>query len=1122
MSSGAGSGVRFSPGPFKYNLRLAAVLGPALLVAAGLGGRGVLGVFTVGAMLWYIMDAMQYREGAFTVGWGTLVLAQAGVTLNLLLSLGARPPALTLLVVLLSGALLSLAGMWLTLQFRFIQMQYPAVVLAFERLVLTAALPVAAGMHAVGIAALTELSDVPYYLSAALCGAYHLLGRPLESSFHAAKAGRAIGGGGGAPPPPDAVVQSKVDAFWLSLAVVTLPGVSYVAIHAAVLRRWLHLWSLLILGCGPLAYLAAAPDGLWWLPMSRRHIRGVSRLLLVLAAFGLLAGFEGRVVFHAFVPYIKLPPPWSYAAVTGILLGLLLLGLAHATGALGTSLDSTLAGACLLLCTTAGSLAVGVPFHWLPAPMVAAAGLALYYDSRALTEYGVFVAGAMLTAGWLVTAHFWFLDLRVGFLHLHTLCKLALAALAPALLVPGLVLACAGRQLVGVLMLTQAELLAVLEEQLYGAHHHEDAGGAEVMYPPWLVLATSAAGLGACAALAAIWALPRWAHWVVSTLYVAKLSMLVLPEAYLVLPTAALLLAAGAPLYMHEPDHGRRRARLRPWQGLAHAGATLVAAALARFAVFDVVQWAAAGRPHEGLLLGALLGVTAAALMPLVATCYAHNQARAHAARRGPLRRAARGRAPPPAPPPPPPPLRRAQTAMRLVLALGFCGLLLAVLQPPLPRMGGAACPLLPFALCPRLWDERHVPMHDADDAAVWGSGLGRREHWPRWLLVAAGALGLLGLSGAVPGSRAPVVRLAVAAGVGWLVGEYLALEVVPGQPLLQLLVIGTSMAVVAFVTLLQNPLLGSPSWLPLVAVGWAGAFICAVVLQSTMPLPDIQRFRRLYPDSALQIEAERLEATRASLFGVFAAQALLLAFALKLRMSAALHAPDRAGRAPGLAGGADAHGRGAPSDFFCGVVPGAVLGSLGRAMQLEGGAGLAVRRLAREGLSWVPTAGNLCTLLAFGIAVYLNAYMTGGAPEALLMLAPLLLLLSQDPLLLRGLGERQRYLPPVAAFSGYLTVAAALQVTGWALEYRDWASLALNGTMLLLALPLHAVFCKYLWDRRPAPVGLLVALGPLAVLSLLLAQSEEIRYLAASGLAMAALQFFSMSHIKRAGQKAV
>lgn len=65
------SPVRFAPGPFRHNGRVAAALLPSLLVAAGLGGRAVAGIFTVGTMLWYIMDAMQYREGAFSVvrGW---------------------------------------------------------------------------------------------------------------------------------------------------------------------------------------------------------------------------------------------------------------------------------------------------------------------------------------------------------------------------------------------------------------------------------------------------------------------------------------------------------------------------------------------------------------------------------------------------------------------------------------------------------------------------------------------------------------------------------------------------------------------------------------------------------------------------------------------------------------------------------------------------------------------------------------------------------------------------------------------------------------------------------------------------------------------------------------------
>lgn len=338
------------------------------------------------------------------------------------------------------------------------------------------------------------------------------------------------------------------------------------------------------------------------------------------------AGFEGRVVFYAFKPFIKVPAPWNYVIVTGALFGVVCLCLAHLTGALGTALDVPLAAACLLLCTTAGSIAVGIPFPWIVAPLVAAGGLSLYYDSRSLREYGVFVLGVLFTAGWFVHHHFWFLDVRVGFVHLHTMCQLALVALLPAVAVPGLLLAGVGRQWVGVLMLVQSELLCVLEEQMYGAHHHEEPG-SEVMYPAYLVIATTVAGIAACQALDRLWAVPRWANWVVSTLYVAKLSMLVLPEAYLVLPTAVLLLTAISPLCLYEqPEAGRRRTRLKPWQGAAHVLVTVTAVALARFAVFDVVQWAMLGRPHEGILLGALLVVTAAALAPLVTTCYSHNQ----------------------------------------------------------------------------------------------------------------------------------------------------------------------------------------------------------------------------------------------------------------------------------------------------------------------------------------------------------------------------------------------------------------------------------------------------------------------------------------------------------------
>jgi hypothetical protein len=61
------TGVRFTPGDFKYNGRVAMALGPSLAVAAAIGGRPVMGILTIGAMIWYIMDTMLLREGAVAV-----------------------------------------------------------------------------------------------------------------------------------------------------------------------------------------------------------------------------------------------------------------------------------------------------------------------------------------------------------------------------------------------------------------------------------------------------------------------------------------------------------------------------------------------------------------------------------------------------------------------------------------------------------------------------------------------------------------------------------------------------------------------------------------------------------------------------------------------------------------------------------------------------------------------------------------------------------------------------------------------------------------------------------------------------------------------------------------------
>eukprot|EP00798_Chlamydomonas_sp_ICE-L_P021510 gene21510-28493_t len=386
--------------------------------------------------------------------------------------------------------------MWISLQFRWIQATYPAITIIFERAVLTASLPVAAVMYSLGLASIVDSSDVPYYLAVLLAVMYYSVGRPLPSSYHAAPAADPKIGGGGLGKKERVMmetrstVQSHLDGFFMALLTVCLPGATYAAIHWVVLfRHSVHVYSLLLLLSVPLLYVSMLPQGLWWIPGKGPSVVFAQKVIIGVALIAALAGFEGRVVFHSFGSYIKLQPPWDWIAVTVGLFGFSAVTVAHMSGALGVTCDVTVAGTFLLICVTAGSMALGIPMAWLPA----ASGLALFYDSQHIREYLVFVTGAFITCVWFMFQHFWFLDVTIGAMSLHNMCYQVLGGVLQALLIPGLVHAGASATTTTALLVIQALTIAPMEEQLYLVSHEDFAG--EVMYPGYLVLATSAAGL---------------------------------------------------------------------------------------------------------------------------------------------------------------------------------------------------------------------------------------------------------------------------------------------------------------------------------------------------------------------------------------------------------------------------------------------------------------------------------------------------------------------------------------------------------------------------------------------------------------------------------------------------
>jgi hypothetical protein len=96
------------------------------------------------------------------------------------------------------------------------------------------------------------------------------------------------------------------------------------------------------------------------------------------------------------------------------------------------------------------------------------------------------------------------------------------------------------------------------------------------------------------------------------------------------------------------------------------------------------------------------------------------------------------------------------------------------------------------------------------------------------------------------------------------------------------------------------------------------------------------------------------------------------------------------------------------------------------------------------------------------------------------------------------------------------------LQVWNWGFVYGHFNSAFTNGSMLLLALPVHLMFLKHLWDQKPQSVILLGFCMAAALVAGLVAWSDSVSYLGLSGVAIGVLQFFGMRHQRHVGLKMV
>ncbi|CAG9466123.1 unnamed protein product [Pedinophyceae sp. YPF-701] len=1123
-------GVRFAPGPFAYNARVGLALLPPLMILANCGGQLVLGTLLVGTLCAYILDATGVKEGALASLWGTMILSNLELILTGALSEGHRPTLLTLLLTLASTCLLLLTGVWATLQFRWIQVTSPAAAVSLERLLLTAAGPVAAVLLAWWLSVAVGPSLAPFYLLPALPALYFMLGRALVSSFHRpagpeSKAGHA--------PPASALAVGPTEALVAFLVYTLLPAAHYLGTHAFDLLHWEALWSLMLLVSVPPLVMLSGHRGVWWAEelLSARDARIIQHAGQALAGTVALAGAQGRIIMPSFGQYIKAPPPWNHVEVSVALFGGALAAAGVLSGWVRRRLPAGTSSVMVLLAAAAVSVAVGLPMWLTPAPIVAAGCLASVLEDFDPSIYAAFVVLSTATGGWLMRHHFGFLDVRVAGVPLSHVNAGALLLFLPALALPGMVYCRAPRSAVAAAMLAQAAGELLLEEHLFTSGH-----GEEHLYPPWLVVATSVAGAAGTYAAESSGRLPAVAAWALHCAYLSKSAMVLLPEVSVAKEALALALAVSPPVALYGAStrqldgarplsrdrEGLQRASLGAGAAWLHVLGMVVALAYARFSFFDVLRRLVGAAPSQATVLGVMALGLALGCALLVGRFFPFS------------------------------------TSARLgVTLVGVIGALLVLLRPPLPVHGGAKCPHLPFGLCPRLWDASHVPDNQIDDYAIYGPAMGVRRHWPLWLLILAAVLMLGALGGGRQAGQRQAARAAIRGGAGIaagaLVGGYVALELTPGMPAIQLLIFASTMATALFVCILELPVavagLAPVASLPWLIAVWAACLPLALLATYEGGADPggaaAEAAGATARDAWAVVSEERRETSRAAIVAAAASQALILALAMKLRVSRAL-GPGGAsdGPARGQAGARGAAGK--PSAFTAGSMGALqrVAGFLGsscapgrsaaapvdRMAGMSGGGG-AWMKLAAEGLGWLPTAGNAATLLCFVTGAVLSRWFMDRASLSVLSLAPVLLLLNQDAYLLPNLTQARRYAPLAAAVSSALVAISLVEAVSSApvdtgsdvlTVARSSQSSFFPLLAVGLAVPSHLMLVTYLWTRRWVPAYRVALVTPLNIASLLMTGGDSGQVLGALGLAGGVAQFFMMYSSKVQGLRMV
>ncbi|XP_061359475.1 uncharacterized protein LOC133303571 isoform X1 [Gastrolobium bilobum] len=1009
-----------NPSAFAYNYRIAIALIPSAAFLLDLGGTTVVATLVVGLMISYILDSLNLKPAAFFGVWFSLIFAQLAFFFTASSSLFAAfnsSVSLAVLAAFFCAHTNFLVGVWSSLQFKWLLMENPSVVVALERL-LFACLPItASSLFAWAAIAAVGINNAAYYLMAFNCFFYWVYSIPRVSSFKAKQEARYHGG----EAPQDSFILGPLESCLHTLNLLFVPLLFHIASHySVVFSSAASFCDLLLLFFIPFLFqlYASTRGALWWVTKNPSQLHSIRVVNGAVALVFVVIALEIRVVFHSFGRYVQVPPPLNYVLVTITMLGGAAAAGSYAMGMVSDALSSVAFTTSAIVVSAAGAVVVGFPILFLPLPSVAGFYLARFFEKRSIASYFAFVVLGSLMVTWFVLHNFWDLNIWLAGMSLKSFCKLIVANAVLAMAIPGLALLPSKLNILSEIgLISHALLLCYIENRFFSYssiyyYGFED----EVMYPSYMVVMTTLLGLALVRRLSVDHRIGGKAVWILTCLYSSKLAMLFIASKSVVWVSAVLLLAVSPPLLLYR-DRSKTLSRMKQWQGYAHACVVALSVWFCRETIFEALQWWNGRSPSDGLILGFCILLTGMACIPIVAIHFSH-----------------------------------VLSAKRCLVLVVATGLLFILMQPPLPMSLTYQSDLIKTA------------RHSADDISIYGYIAGKPT-WPSWLLIIATLLTLASITSIIPIKYIVELRTFYSVAMGVALGIYISAEYFLWAGVLHVLIVVTMVCASVFVVFTHLPSASSTKLLP-----WVFALLVAL-FPVTYLLEGQLRIKNILEDSEIGNLGEEekklttllaIEGARTSLLGLYAAIFMLIALEIKYKLASIL-------REKVIDSGGIRHNHSGQT-VSASSLPRVRFMQRSRASTVPS---FTIKRMAADG-AWMPAVGNVATIMCFAICLVLNINLTGGSNRAIFFLAPILLLLNQDSDFVAGFGDKHRYFPVTVVISAYFVLTALYSIwedvwhgnTGWGLQIGgpDWIFVVKNLALLILTFPSHILFNRYVW----------------------------------------------------------